>query len=305
MKKQPQKNVQVDFPTVIAIACLLKQGGPAQTLWDTVTELALLCIQEGGAWISEEGQKQLKYELLSQLFTIDRAPSPSFVRQRLIWTLKNLFISGRAFPRPEILLPIITEKIEYFSFDYKYILPIRIKPYQPKKKTLLLERKLLSLKKWKPGAMTKKKLNKKQIGRSQIYKDQNKKLKTTQKIEILNNTSVTNEKLKSITLLKQSGTNNFQKIQNREANMRKVDLQELLEKLRENLLRELPPIFARKDIEKLLPGVISARTLENLDSMGKGPKSIINGKKILYIREEFVDWLISYLREKNKVVNRW
>jgi len=276
MKRQDPK---INFSTIAAISTLLQKGGPPERLWDAVTELALLDFQENGIWVSEEGRKQLKYELLSHLFRIDRAPSPAFVRQRLIWTIQNLFKSGRAFPRPETLFPDISEEIESYSFEDRYILPIKIKAYKPKEKTLALERKFLKLRTWKPGIMTKK-----------ILRTKN---ETTEILETDN------------TLLKQSRTNKYQKIQNREANMRKVDLQELLEKLRENLLRELPPIFARKEVEKLLPGVISRRTLENLDSMGKGPNGIGNGKKILYTREEFVDWLINYLQKKNQVVNKW
>ena len=259
MKTQGPKT---NFSTVTAISTLLEKGGPPERLWDAVTEMALLDFQENGIWVSEEGRKQLKYELLG-LFLINRAPSPAFVRQRLIWTMQNLFKLGRAFPRPETLFPDISEEIESYSFEDSYILPIEIKAYKPKEKTLALERRFLKLKSWKPGIMTKK------ISPT--------KKETTRMLETDN------------TLHKQSRTNKYQKIQNKEANMRKVDLQELLEKLRENLLRELPPIFARKEVEKLLPGVISPRTLENLDSMGKGPKGIGNGKKILYTRDEFVD----------------
>ncbi|WP_457756064.1 hypothetical protein [Thermodesulfatator indicus] len=224
---------------------------------------------------------------MSHLFKIEQIPSPAFVRQRLTWTLINLLKSGRAFRRPEIIFSNIPEEIEYSSIEYRYIPSIEIKKYKPHKKTLLLEKYFLALKIWKPKSS---KINKKSKHRKQAEQ----------------NTSSNNKKISDITNnSKPSKRNKFQKGQKGEAAMRKANLEELLEKLRENLLRELPPLFARKEVEKLLPGVISRRTLENLDSMGRGPKGIGNGKKILYVREEFVAWLINYLREKNKVVNKW
>ncbi len=54
----------------------------------------------------------------------------------------------------------------------------------------------------------------------------------------------------------------------------------------------LPVIFARKEIEKLLPGIISPRYLANLDSKGEGPPRIrIHGRGVAYPRDGFIDWL--------------
>jgi predicted DNA-binding transcriptional regulator AlpA len=64
---------------------------------------------------------------------------------------------------------------------------------------------------------------------------------------------------------------------------------------KENLLSEiqseLPPIIARGQVPKLLGGVISAKTLANLDSEGKGPKRIRIGRKVAYRREDLVEFL--------------
>jgi len=61
----------------------------------------------------------------------------------------------------------------------------------------------------------------------------------------------------------------------------------------EGLKNSLPPLVARHDIDKYLGGVVSRGYLQNLDSLGKGPRRIKIGKKVGYLREDLVDWLIS------------
>lgn len=60
-----------------------------------------------------------------------------------------------------------------------------------------------------------------------------------------------------------------------------------------SVLRNLLPLmFSRKDIERLIPGVISAKTLANLSSVGEGPiEHRIGKRKICYDRESFLQWL--------------
>jgi predicted DNA-binding transcriptional regulator AlpA len=65
----------------------------------------------------------------------------------------------------------------------------------------------------------------------------------------------------------------------------------------ENLINSLPPIISRDHVEKYLGGVISKRTLANLDSAGKGPKRMRIGRKIAYRTEDLLEWLS--LRAKN------
>ena len=57
------------------------------------------------------------------------------------------------------------------------------------------------------------------------------------------------------------------------------------------LLSKLPPIIARDQVHKLLGGVISAKTLANLDSEGKGPKRMRIGRKVVYKADGFLEWL--------------
>ncbi len=52
---------------------------------------------------------------------------------------------------------------------------------------------------------------------------------------------------------------------------------------------ELPPVFPRKAVSKLLGGVICAGTLANLGS--QGPPFIRMGKHAVYERTSFLRWL--------------
>jgi hypothetical protein len=65
-----------------------------------------------------------------------------------------------------------------------------------------------------------------------------------------------------------------------------------IEKLLE---KQLTPVFGRKAVPDLLPGIISPKTLANLDSLGKGPRSIKAGRAVLYTRETFIPWLLNHL----------
>ena len=62
---------------------------------------------------------------------------------------------------------------------------------------------------------------------------------------------------------------------------------DLIEKLKE----ELPLVFARKEIDRLLPGLISSKSLANLSSQGKGPPSYHHGRTVIYDRDDFLHWL--------------
>jgi hypothetical protein len=64
----------------------------------------------------------------------------------------------------------------------------------------------------------------------------------------------------------------------------------------EKLKKELPIVFARKEIEHLLPGLISSKSLANLSSQGKGPPSYHHGRTVIYDRDVFLDWLSKRVR---------
>jgi predicted DNA-binding transcriptional regulator AlpA len=58
-----------------------------------------------------------------------------------------------------------------------------------------------------------------------------------------------------------------------------------------DLGRNLPPMIARDHVEELLGGVISSKTLANLDSLGAGPKRMRMGRKVVYLTEDLLEWL--------------
>jgi hypothetical protein len=67
---------------------------------------------------------------------------------------------------------------------------------------------------------------------------------------------------------------------------------------KENFIAEikqaLPPVFARDAVGRLTGGLISPRTLANLDSLGRGPRHRVRvGKKVAYSREAFIEWIES------------
>ena len=55
----------------------------------------------------------------------------------------------------------------------------------------------------------------------------------------------------------------------------------------------LPPFFPRRVVEEVLGGCLSVGTLANLDSKGDGPPRHRMGKKVLYERDSFVQWIVS------------
>ena len=58
-----------------------------------------------------------------------------------------------------------------------------------------------------------------------------------------------------------------------------------------DLIPKLPPVISRDHVEKLLGGIISSKTLANLDSLGKGPKRMRVGRKVAYLTEDLLEWL--------------
>jgi hypothetical protein len=63
----------------------------------------------------------------------------------------------------------------------------------------------------------------------------------------------------------------------------KIDFSELIPKL--------PVFIARDHVEELLGGVISSKTLANLDSLGEGPKRMRVGRKVAYLTVDLLAWL--------------
>lgn len=64
----------------------------------------------------------------------------------------------------------------------------------------------------------------------------------------------------------------------------------------ERLNKELPAVFGRPAISKLLPGVIEPKTLANLASLGEGPEYRMVRRRAVYERETFLKWLSEQVR---------
>lgn len=68
----------------------------------------------------------------------------------------------------------------------------------------------------------------------------------------------------------------------------------------ENMRRILPPLVTRQEAERLTGGLLKARTLANLDCLGKGPAQRVRyGRKVAYERTVLLDWLTKRMEVKN------
>lgn len=64
----------------------------------------------------------------------------------------------------------------------------------------------------------------------------------------------------------------------------------------ELLLAELPPVIARKQIDKFLGGVVASQTLANADGQGEGPEIAYKvGRSIVYKTESLLRWIVLHL----------
>ncbi len=66
------------------------------------------------------------------------------------------------------------------------------------------------------------------------------------------------------------------------------------EYLYHTLGKNLPPFFTRREIVKYLGGLFSAKTLSNIDSANNGAPKQLMGKKVVYEKDSFIQWLRNY-----------
>jgi len=64
------------------------------------------------------------------------------------------------------------------------------------------------------------------------------------------------------------------------------------------LEKSLPAVFAELAVPELIPGIMSHRTLKNLRCKGKGPRCFKVGRRILYRKTDFLDWLSQRLSDE-------
>lgn len=63
------------------------------------------------------------------------------------------------------------------------------------------------------------------------------------------------------------------------------------------LKEELPAVFDRNTACQKLGGLLTTKTLANADAAGAGPMIRVKiGKKIVYERDSFIEWLKSKIR---------
>jgi len=65
----------------------------------------------------------------------------------------------------------------------------------------------------------------------------------------------------------------------------------------QSLESALPPVFAEQAIPDLMPGLYSRGYLANLRSRGEGPQCFKIGRRTMYRRDDFIDWLTSKMEE--------
>jgi hypothetical protein len=59
-----------------------------------------------------------------------------------------------------------------------------------------------------------------------------------------------------------------------------------------SLASSLPAVFTRETASKCMGGILSAKTLTNLDVAGNGPSVRVRiGNKVAYERDNFILWL--------------
>jgi hypothetical protein len=63
-----------------------------------------------------------------------------------------------------------------------------------------------------------------------------------------------------------------------------------------------PLLVTRVEAQRLTGGLVKARTLANLDCLGKGPSVKVKmGRIVAYSRDSFLEWLSERLQETENV----
>lgn len=66
----------------------------------------------------------------------------------------------------------------------------------------------------------------------------------------------------------------------------------------EDLLAVWPPVLARDRVAEYTGGLISPKSLANLDSLGKGPSRRVKlGRRVGYPARDFAEWFLDRARE--------
>jgi len=71
------------------------------------------------------------------------------------------------------------------------------------------------------------------------------------------------------------------------------------DRLEEKLRETLPPVVARNKISFYLGGLLSKGYMANLDSEGRGPARVKIGKRVGYLREDLITWLLGRIEDRH------
>ena len=66
-----------------------------------------------------------------------------------------------------------------------------------------------------------------------------------------------------------------------------------IDAIRQKLDSLLPEIVYRVKIQKYLGDLITKGHLQNLDSESKGPRKFKIGKRVAYLKEDFIEWFLA------------
>ena len=70
-----------------------------------------------------------------------------------------------------------------------------------------------------------------------------------------------------------------------------MDINLIIKKLNESM----PPAFTRKELPKLLGGIISVGHMSNLDASKQGPPRMRLKRHVVYEKDTFLKWFATYL----------
>jgi hypothetical protein len=73
----------------------------------------------------------------------------------------------------------------------------------------------------------------------------------------------------------------------------------------EKLRRSWPsPLVARSEVARFSGGVLHPRTMANLDSAGEGPPRVEMGRRIAYLRDGLIEWMLRRMTSNGRAGGR-
>lgn len=72
------------------------------------------------------------------------------------------------------------------------------------------------------------------------------------------------------------------------------DYRTSVKEFRNYLEESLPSLFPREKVAELTGGIISYRTMANIDFRKVGPPTIKVGRKVCYPKADFIEWAVNF-----------